>query len=71
LINKGHQLIPIEIKSSMTMRNEYFDGLLKFQELSQNQAAKNYVIYAGDVTQERSFGTIVDWKTSGKFVEMV
>ncbi len=71
LINQGYRLIPVEIKSSMTIRNEYFDGLLKFQEISQDPNAKNYVIYAGDTTEQRNPGTMVDWKSFGMFVDMI
>lgn len=71
LINQGYRLIPLEIKSSMTIRNEYFDGLLKFQEISRDPNAKNYVIYAGDTTEQRNPGTMVDWKSFGMFVDMI
>lgn len=70
LINQGYRLIPIEIKSSMTMRNEYFDGLLKFQEISQNNSI-NYVVYAGDVIEERNPGMMISWKLSGKFIDEI
>ena len=71
LINQGYRLIPIEIKSSMTMRNEYFDGLLRFQELSQDAAAKNYVIYAGDTTEDRNPGMMVSWADFGNFIDTI
>lgn len=71
LINQGYRLIPIEIKSSMTMRNEYFDGILKFQEISQDTVLKNYVIYAGDTTEERNPGTMISWIDFGNFVDTV
>ena len=71
LINQGYRLIPVEIKSSMTMRNEYFDRLLRFQELSKDAAAKNYVIYAGDITEERSSGKMVSWTDFGNFIDTI
>ena len=71
LVNQGYRLIPIEIKSSMTMRNEYFDGLVKFQEISQNIAPKNYVVYAGDMTEERNPGMMVSWADFGNFVDKI
>ena len=64
-------MIPVEIKSSMTMRNEYFDRLLRFQELSKDAAAKNYVIYAGDITEERSSGKMVSWTDFGNFIDTI
>jgi hypothetical protein len=43
----------------------------KFQKIIQNITMKNYVIYAGDVTEERSPGTMVDWKSFGSFLDMM
>jgi len=71
LINQGYQLVPLEIKSSMTMRNEYFDGLIKFQEISNNTVVKNYVVYGGDTTEERNPGKMISWKTFGRFVDSI
>ena len=72
LINKGYQLIPIEIKSSMTIRNEYFDGLVRFQEMIEQQdSGKNYVVYGGDQTQERNPGTMISWKLFGSFIDQL
>ena len=68
LINQGYRLIPIEIKSSVTIRNEYFNGLVQFQEISENTAPKNYVVYAGDTTEERNPGLMISWKSFGNFV---
>jgi uncharacterized protein len=71
LINQGYRVIPIEIKSSMTMRNEYFDGLVKFKKIADDADMKNYVVYAGDITEERSPGMMVDWKSFGSFIDMI
>jgi len=72
LINIGHKLILIEIKSSMTIRNEYFDGLIRFQEMSKEQiTVKNYVVYAGDTTEERNSGMMVSWKSLGDFIDII
>ena len=71
LINQGYQLVPIEIKSSMTMRNEYFDGLVKFQEISNNSVVKKYVVYGGDLTEERNPGLMISWKTFGNFIDTI
>ena len=69
MINQGYRLIPIEIKSSMTMRNEYFDGPLQFQEISKEILSKNYVIYAGDTTEQRNPGMMISWKNIGNFID--
>ncbi len=71
LINQGHKLVPFEVKSSMTMRNEYFDGLNEFQELSEDMVQKKYVVYAGEQTEERNPGLMVSWKDFGNFVDLI
>ncbi|MCX5923484.1 MAG: ATP-binding protein [Candidatus Dependentiae bacterium] len=72
LIDQGSQLVPIEIKSSMTPRSEYFNGLLKFNEISSGQRSdQNYVIYAGDIDQKMHSGMMIGWKEFGNFISTI
>jgi uncharacterized protein len=71
LISQADKLISVEIKSSMTIRNEYFDSLLEFNELSQGSTKQNYVVYAGDSTQQRNPGIMIDWKSFGNFMHRI
>lgn len=49
---KNHsELIPVEIKSSMTWNRDFCKNLLKLRKLS-DKFAPGYVIYAGDLTPE-------------------
>lgn len=61
VIQKGNDLVPIEIKAGTTISNSFFDGLKYWAELSQTQP-NGYVIYTGEENQERSAGTVVSWK---------
>lgn len=65
VIDKGPQLIPIEIKSSETIASDFFDGLKQWNELSQTSSESNYVIYGGDSNQKRMHGTIISWNSAG------
>ena len=47
LIEKTDTLIPIEIKSSQTLRNSMFDGLKKFKKFSGNYAEFGHLVYGG------------------------
>lgn len=71
LIDQGRRLVPVEIKSSMTPRSEYFDGLLKFNEISQTSSEQNYVVYAGDAVLQKHAGTMIDWQTFGTFTTKI
>ena len=52
MIDKGLELIPLEIKAGNTITNEYFKGILYWNKLSRNNGG--YVVYAGDDYQKRS-----------------
>jgi len=49
---KGRTLIPIEVKSGLTITNEFFKGLKYWQKITQTEGG--YVVYSGSGTQKRS-----------------
>lgn len=53
LFKKGHELIPIEVKSSMTFNSSFLRGLHYFEKIASGRALKGSVIYGGD---EELFG---------------
>ncbi len=61
IIDQGNQLIPIEVKAGQTITNDYFSGILYWQNLSKQQD-KSYIIYAGDQSQKREQTTILNWQ---------
>lgn len=63
ILEEGTTLIPIEIKSAVTMHSEMLDGLIKWSALAGDLSGTGKVIYAGNEEQKRSQGTIVSWKT--------
>ncbi len=52
IFKAGHQLIPIEIKSSKTFHSEFLAKLKFFQNLVDDRAPKGYLIYAGSQEQK-------------------
>ncbi|NJL77410.1 MAG: ATP-binding protein [Saprospiraceae bacterium] len=62
LLDKGGRLLPIEIKSSRTISNHFFDGLTYFQSLSGASSTESYLIYGGDEVQKRSVAQVLGWK---------
>lgn len=62
LLDKGGRLLPIEIKSSRTIGNHFFDGLNYFQPLSGALPTESYLIYGGDEVQKRSVAQVLGWK---------
>lgn len=69
LIEQGSRLTPIEIKSSMTVGGDFFDGLEYWNNLSKQSPSNSYVIYAGDESQERSKGNVIGWREIYKIVQ--
>ena len=61
LVEENGNLIPIEIKSGMTVRPEFFHGLDYWNKLSGDNGG--LLIYGGDQTQVRSNGMrVVPWR---------
>ncbi|MFS8564147.1 MAG: ATP-binding protein [Rhabdochlamydiaceae bacterium] len=51
IFQKGHILVPIEIKSAQTFNSDFFKNLKFFQELVENRSPKGFLIYAGEQEQ--------------------
>lgn len=65
IIDQGDILIPLEIKSGMTLNNDFFKNINFWQELS--GSSKSVLLYAGHQNQHRSDGKIVmNWKELSK-----
>jgi predicted AAA+ superfamily ATPase len=55
-------LIPIEIKSRMTLSTDFFKGLKDWQKITSSNTQKNYVVYAGNDQINHSDGLVISWK---------
>lgn len=62
LIEKGLNLIPIEIKSGKTINQDFFENLDFFSALSDISQRNSYLIYGGDDDQKRSKAQVLSWK---------
>lgn len=61
ILEKGSQLLPIEIKSSATIQLDMFDNLIKWCEWAEIELDSGMVVYAGQEFQKRKQGTIFPW----------
>lgn len=64
ILDQGETLVPIEIKSGVTKKGNYFDGLDYWNHLSGNNSKKSYVIYGGKEDQVRSSGKLLGWQSA-------
>jgi len=62
-------LYPIEIKSGETIASDFFNNLVAWSELAKKNPEDGYLIYGGDLVQERSKGTVLGWKSVGQLVD--
>lgn len=65
LVERGLDLQAYEIKSSATMKTDYFKGLNKFAALAQLPKESLHVVYGGDVNYLTSLGDLISWKNIG------
>ncbi|NGX33939.1 MAG: hypothetical protein K1060chlam1_00283 [Candidatus Anoxychlamydiales bacterium] len=62
LIDKGnHLLFPIEIKSSQTISNQFFDNLNYWLNIKTNPQKEGSLIYAGEEFQKRKSIQVIPW----------
>lgn len=65
IIDQGTELIPLEIKSGMTLNHDFFKNINYWQGLS--GSLTSILLYAGHQTQRRSDGKIVmNWRDLNK-----
>jgi uncharacterized protein len=62
VIQKGNDLVPIEIKASMTITRNFFEGLAFWADITGNTQTRGYIVYGGSKNQEWKTGNVVSWK---------
>lgn len=67
IIDRPDGPLPYEIKSGMTMNDNYFTNLKYWQKLSGEKAENLNVIYGGDTDLNTSSGNYISWKSIQKF----
>lgn len=64
IYKKGHDLIPIEIKSSKTYNREFLDKLVYFQKTAEGRVPRSFLIYAGDIEQQIQTTHLINFQNS-------
>ncbi len=62
IYKKGHELIPIEIKSSKTYHSEFTEKLHYFQSIVNEKAPQSFLIYAGEIEQRIQSTQVLNFK---------
>lgn len=66
-----NEIKAIELKASETFSHSFFDGLKKWNNISNTSPENNIVIYAGEDGQTRNFGKLMPWKKSTDLIEKI
>lgn len=61
LIEHAGRIFPMEIKSSQTLKTEFFKTLEFFQKISGTPTEQSFVVYAGTENQTRQAGNARSW----------
>lgn len=61
IIEFGNKITAIEIKSGRTIRNNFFNGLKYWQELTGTKPENAFLIYGGDEVQKRTIAQVYGW----------
>jgi len=65
LIETDGMLHAIEIKSGATLNDNYFKGLIQFQQISNIDKSSMAVVYGGDADYSTKNGKFISWKNWG------
>ena len=71
IIDRGLNLVPVEIKSGLTISSDFFKGLEYWNDLAQNNPNNSFVIYGGNEKETRKQGIIIGWKAAGNFIDQM
>lgn len=66
IIETATKLIPIEIKSSSTFRNDLFKNLTYFNKLANNKSSDSYLVYNGNENYILDKGNVISWNALNK-----
>lgn len=62
IIEDGQKLTPVEIKSSRTVKSQFFDGLKYFNQLTEEKYNEGLVVFAGSKKQPQISPNVISWQ---------
>jgi len=68
LLDRGDTLVPVEIKSSQTFNQRFFEGLVYWCELAGMDPAEGWVVYAGNEEFAMKDGHLISWRRAAETV---
>lgn len=68
IYQRGHELVPIEIKSSRTYNSSFISGINRFKKIAPDKCATPYLIYSGDEEIKIGDVQLLNYSHSAKIV---
>jgi len=70
IYKKGHDLVPIEIKSSKTYHSEFIEKLHYFQSIAKKRSPRAFLIYAGEAEQCIQTTNVLNFKHATQAIKL-
>jgi len=61
ILEYGDRVVPVEIKSGLTINQNFFDSLIAWQEIAKSENKEAYVVYGGKESHARKHATVLAW----------
>ena len=61
ILEKGRELIPVEIKSGQTVVEDFFSGIAYWRNLTGEPKGRSAIVYGGDRSYRRRGSTVYSW----------
>ena len=71
VVDRGLELVPIEVKSGQTVARDFFTGLGRWREVAGEQAGRGWLVYGGDRRESRTGVEVLPWSRIGELGEAV
>jgi len=63
LIDRGGELVPVEIKSGETLNPDFFRGINRWKKIAAADNSPAYLVFGGDRALASGGVSVVPWKT--------
>jgi uncharacterized protein len=70
IIESGHHLVPVEVKSSQTKSLHFFDGLKYYKNLAKTKSKQGFVVYGGKDGITTSDGEMLAWNNLNNLLKL-
>lgn len=68
IYQRGHELVPIEIKSAKTFNSSFLKGIHSFQQLVGDRCVSPYLVYTGEEEQKVGDVQLINYRNAGNIV---